>query len=385
MKKLSIRNLGPVVSADLEFGDLTVFVGPQATGKSIALQLFKLAEDAPSVRREFARFNIKLPDGTDFADLYFGEGMAGLFGDDTEIRVDGASRSLDQLRRRGKTGADERVFYIPAQRVLSLREGSTRPFTDYRVGDPFVLREFSEKLHQLFQQELQTGTVFPKPGILKDALRKALSRDVFGGFDLIVDQSRPDKRLVLRHGDSRALPYLVWSAGQREFVPLLLGLYWLMPAGKVSRREQLTTVIIEELEMGLHPSAVVGAMSHCLELMRRGYRVLLSTHSSQVLDVLWALRNIRELGGGYRDVQRALGLKADASARAIAEIGANPEHDLRVYYFSRGQPAQDISGLDPGSSLPAEAGWGGLAEFTGTINDVIAGLASRSVTGASRR
>lgn len=384
MKKLSVRNLGPIVNADLEFGDLTVFVGPQATGKSIALQLFKLAEDAPSIRKEFERFNIKLPDGAEFSDLYFGEGMAGLFGDDTEITVDGVSKSLDQLRRR-RAGADERVFYIPAQRVLSLREGSTRPFTDYRVGDPFVLREFSEKLHQLFQQELQTGTVFPKPGILKAALRRALARDVFGQFDLIVDQSRPDKRLVLKHGDSRALPYLVWSAGQREFVPLLLGLYWLMPAGKVSRREQLTTVIIEELEMGLHPSAVVGAMSHCLELMRRGYRVLLSTHSSQVLDVVWALRSIRDLGGGYRDVQRVLGLKADASSRAISEIGANPKRELKVYYFRRGQGVQDITGLDPGSSSPEEAGWGGLAEFTGAINDVIAGLASRSVAGSPRQ
>ncbi|TXT41347.1 MAG: hypothetical protein FD135_403 [Comamonadaceae bacterium] len=31
---LQIQNLGPIVLADVAFGDLTVIVGPQATGKS---------------------------------------------------------------------------------------------------------------------------------------------------------------------------------------------------------------------------------------------------------------------------------------------------------------------------------------------------------------
>ncbi len=39
----------------------------------------------------------------------------------------------------------ESLFYIPAQRVLTLRDGWPRPFTDYKPGDPFVVREFSEK------------------------------------------------------------------------------------------------------------------------------------------------------------------------------------------------------------------------------------------------
>lgn len=42
---LNLRNLGPIREADLTFGDLTVLTGPQASGKSIALQVLKLAID----------------------------------------------------------------------------------------------------------------------------------------------------------------------------------------------------------------------------------------------------------------------------------------------------------------------------------------------------
>ncbi len=37
-EKLIIRNFGPLKEANIELRDLTVFVGPQATGKSLAAQ-----------------------------------------------------------------------------------------------------------------------------------------------------------------------------------------------------------------------------------------------------------------------------------------------------------------------------------------------------------
>ena len=70
---LNIQNLGQIKEASLSFGDLTVLVGPQATGKSIALQLLKLMVDAGQVQDEMGRYGIdwsgKLPD---FIDAYFG-------------------------------------------------------------------------------------------------------------------------------------------------------------------------------------------------------------------------------------------------------------------------------------------------------------------------
>jgi predicted ATPase len=42
---MTLQQVGPLYHADRTFADLTVLVGPQATGKSIALQFLKLLVD----------------------------------------------------------------------------------------------------------------------------------------------------------------------------------------------------------------------------------------------------------------------------------------------------------------------------------------------------
>ena len=43
--RLQLKNVGQIHDADIEFSDLTVLVGPQATGKSIFLQFLRLLVD----------------------------------------------------------------------------------------------------------------------------------------------------------------------------------------------------------------------------------------------------------------------------------------------------------------------------------------------------
>ena len=74
-ERLAVKNFGQIGNADVRFGDLTVFVGPQATGKSIFLQFLKLVIDAPSIQSEFKRFGIDWEGNLDnLVELYFGEG-----------------------------------------------------------------------------------------------------------------------------------------------------------------------------------------------------------------------------------------------------------------------------------------------------------------------
>lgn len=78
--KLQVNHLGQIKHAQVEFGDLTVFVGPQATGKSILLQLLKLLVDNGPILSELARFNIDWRgEESSFLELYFGEGMSEIF------------------------------------------------------------------------------------------------------------------------------------------------------------------------------------------------------------------------------------------------------------------------------------------------------------------
>ena len=278
--------------------------------------------------------------------------------------------------RKTKSLPTESLFYIPAQRVMSVRDGLTRPFSDYRAGDPFVLRSFSEKLHQLVQTDFANASgLFPKRNRLNDTLRAPLHRHVFGGFELKTEIAQMQRRIVLEGNAGTVLPYLVWSAGQREFVPLLLGFYHLMPPAKVPRREELKWVVIEEPEMGLHPHAITAVLAVVMELRARGYRVCISTHSPHVLDLMWALGFLQDNDGRVSDVLKLLGLQSTNPAKRLADAALGSR--LRVYYFSRGQAVRDISQLDPEADNDAEREWGGLTSLPSAAGEVVASVADR--------
>lgn len=382
VERIRARNIGPIREADIRFGDLTVFVGPQATGKSIFLQILKLLLDKHTIHETMQRFGMAWRrDFAAFLDLYLGEGMSAVWRpEDSRLWLNNARRDTDlgaYASGRRSANACESMFYIPAQRVMSLRDGMTRPFGDYRAGDPFILRDFSDKLHWIVQTEIGLDSdVFPRERRLNTALQRPLVEHIFGGFDLRSDTSGHQSRLVLQRNGNSPLPYSVWSAGQREFVPLLLGLYWLLPPAAAPRRNDVEWVVIEEPETGLHPNAINAVLNLVLELLRREYRVCLSTHSPHVLDMVWALRFLQENDGNARDVTRLLNLPLNPATRGIAKAALN--RLLNTYYFARDGRVRDISELDPGSEDAAQSGWGGLTEFSGHAGDVVAEVASRA-------
>lgn len=380
--QLTVENFGPIARADVQLGDLNVSVGPQASGKSLFWQLLKLLLDAPAIQREFRRYNIDWgKDFKGFLGLYFGEGMEHVLTGKTSVTLDGQARPLERIFDRRRTREEpedaERLFYVPAQRVMALRDGLTRTFQEFRAGDPYVVRDFSDKLHHLVQTEFAKATrLFPQANRLNGHLRKLVDEAFFRGFSLELNRdSTFQKKLVLTQ-DQVQLPFMAWSAGQREFAPLLLGLYWLMPAGAISRRNDLGWVVIEEPEMGLHPRAITAFMALVLELLRRDYRVCLSTHSPHVLDIVWALQVLKKHGGTDREVLRLLGLPSNEQTKRIARSALSKS--ISVNYFKPGIGSVDISGLDPGSEVEDEQGWGGLGEFTARVGDVVAEVVARA-------
>lgn len=383
MPTLGIQAVGQIRRAELEFGDLTVLVGPQATGKSIALQLLKLIVDTGSVQAELRRHGLewsgRLPE---LFDIYLGEGMRSVWGPASQVTWQGKPVDLSRVAERARKAVDEKLFFIPAQRVIALRDGWPRPFTDYTAGDPFAVREFSERLRLLMEKEFLKGdSLFPRKNRLKEAYRALLNEHLFGGYELKIDKARLQKRLVLGAHDD-PLPFMVWSAGQREFIPLLLGLYWLMPPGKTARRGALEWVVIEEPEMGLHARAISVVLLLVLELLGRGYRVCLSTHSPQVLDMVWALNHVRSHG---RPDDLLDLFEAPQSPAMKALVAAVWRKKTRVYHFDRPSGlVRDISALDPDAREAGEANWGGLAEFSGRANDIVARVMAGARRGGSR-
>lgn len=375
-----VENFGPIKHADIAFGSLTVFVGPQATGKSILLQLLKLLEDTPYIKKEFSRAGVDWSGKfSDFLDVYFGEGMHSAWSDKTSIEKNGAKVDLPRRVDEKRPHRRESMFFIPAQRVLALRDGWPSAFNYYDASTPFTLREFSEHLRLLMSDFGAEGTLFPVPRRLKAEFRDLLQEHIFPGFDLKIDTQRAQKRLVLTSTQEGggSLPVAVWSAGQREFVPLLLGLYWLMVPAKAPRRTGLNWAVIEELEMGLHARAIAIVMLMVFELMARGYRVCISTHSPQVLDAVWALRRLRENGATAAELLGVFDVKPTPGMLELA--GKVMKRQVKVYYFDRtGGTTRDISALNPNSEEQSESGWGGLSEFSGRANEAVARAVANS-------
>lgn len=377
--KLTARNFGPVKQADLEFGDLTVLVGPQATGKSLLLQSLKLGLDHDAVRATMVRNGIPWParkEGWgDFLQQFYGEGMEGLWAADTFLKV-GSTVIEPKLihRTTWDRQAAPSVLYIPAQRALVMPDGFPKAFRDVSTDTPYSVREFSDTLHRSLQTA-SSESLFPTNAKLDARYRRQLDSAIFhGGHVAVTSTGRRRYEMTMTTPSGSRLPSIAWTAGQREFVPLLLALYPALPAGHHSKESSIDWIIIEEPEMGLHPQAIVVTMFLVLELIQRGYRVALSTHHPVVIDVLWAIRSLRSMGeAGCAHLLKSLGVTQYPKSKQIATEALKAK--IRVFALAQddadGATAHDISELDPGAASQLEQGWGGLTEFSAAFADAV--------------
>ena len=383
MKNLKLTSLGQIPEADITFGDLTVFVGEQASGKSILLQLVKLILDAGDITQTLKKHGFDWhAELKNFLSLYFGEGMDGIWNNaSTQITVDDEGFELDEvLSRKGKKKA-ESLFLIPAQRVMTLKDGWPRAFTDYAIGDPYGVKQFSEHLRLFLETSLgmSEDVIFPKAHRMNKTIRDAIGGRIFGGAQVKLDRSGLRKRIILDI-EGNQLPFMVWSTGQREFVPLLLGLDQLMPSGGARKKNNINWVVIEEPEMGLHPKAISALLTVFLELMRRGYKVIVSTHSSQILELIWAIRFIAKSNAAPTRLRQLLDLNANAYSKDLTETILN-QKTFKTYYFSRQESivsVKDISTLDAEDPDEAVSDWGGLTLFSTKSADIVTRAVSES-------
>jgi hypothetical protein len=380
IERLEIRHFAQIAQADVELGDLTVLVGPQATGKSLALQLLKLCLDGPRVRHELADNGFTWSKTDEFIERVFGEGMKAR-SRSTRVRFRSRTLSISDLAwDEGRSASSDKLFYIPAQRALTIAGGWPDAFRAGPPGTPYVVRRFSEGLADVLRRAGPGARLFPLDSKLKGALRDMINEAFFHDARLELHTIRGQIELRLAIGKD-LLPAMAWTAGQREFVPLLVALYALLPGGKKTKEEAVDWIVLEEPEMGLHPKAILAVMLLVLELLARGYKVILSTHHPLVLDVVWGLRRIQE-GKKHGQMVRVLEMFGQEEAwRSLHGIAAAAvEKQYRVTHFDfteNGVETTDISELDPGSDDETMGGWGGLSGLSGRIGDVVAEAVSR--------
>lgn len=379
---LTVKNFAQLEEVVLPLADLVVMVGPQAMGKSLVLELLKLAIDRNRIVRVLKQHGFTWDRPEDFAALYLGGGFENSWTARTQVRYDGEDLTLHDVARSRTYKGEDSVFYIPAHRTLAIAEGWPRSFTQYQVDTPYVARRFSEELLTSLNQGLVgKGKIFPHDRRLKDAFRRLIDEAVFHGATLKLDVSGMRKQFVLEYEQTASLPFMAWTAGQREFTPLLLGLYHLLPpGGSPPKRSNVQWAIIEEPEMGLHPKAIVAVMAVILDLLARGYKVALSTHSPTVLEVIWGMSRLKGIADGPARLCKMMGLP-ERDQSVLKTAGEALKRSYSVVHVQHGPGgrviSKDISHLNPGAADEREWEWGGLIGFSAKVNEMVASVRAR--------
>jgi predicted ATPase len=380
MENLKVKSFGPINEAEIKFGDLTLLVGPQASGKSILLQLLKLLLDKNNIKRNLEQYSIIWGKDQDkILDHYFGEGMHKIWQEQSEIELDDKPfhKSFLLSTKTGRIGKtkknEENLFYIPAQRILSVADGRPKNFMEFDTSTPYVLRQFSETLRQLLQNGMdKKDAVFPIDQRLKKPLRESFNDSIFHDGKVVIDEKTGQKKLKLEV-DGMSIPFITWSAGQKEFLPLLMGFYWLCPSSKVSKKDEYKYVVIEEPEMGLHPQAIKSVILQILDLLSREYKVIISTHSPVLLEFAWAFNLLKKSNIGDNALIELFELSKTAPIKKLFENLLSTK-TINTFYFSRENEkvfVKDITSLDAGSEDQAISEWGGLSHFSGKVTDIV--------------
>ena len=135
LERFQLRSIAQIECTDIAFGDFTVFVGPQASGKSILLQFVKLVLDTGYIHDQLRKHGIDWDsDYLQFLDVYLGQGMHRIWhAEKSEILCNGKSIAIETLATPHRRSAVSRVFYIPAQRVPLTRKYTIVPMA---IGIP---------------------------------------------------------------------------------------------------------------------------------------------------------------------------------------------------------------------------------------------------------
>lgn len=381
---LKISNFGPIRYADIKFGNLTFLIGQQASGKSLSLELLKLIIDKKHIISTLRNYNYILnkADAKNILDCYFGEGLSGLFRKDTSVVWNDYSFSPQDLlntlsKQKASETYQESVFYVPAQRILTIADGRPKNFMEYDTSNPYVLRRFSEILRVFMQSGLRNpDTIFPMRTRLKGAVKRSITDTIFHKAKVVLDKTGEQRKMKLEIDDMR-IPFMAWSAGQREFMPLLLAIYCLSgPPTQVINKRDYRWVIIEEPEMGLHPRAIQSVLLEMIELVQNGYQVIVSTHSTTFLEFVWAFNNLKSIDteNFKRSMCEMFDINVDTTAASLFE--KLQDKSIKTYYSAKRGIAEnvtfsDISTLDAFSEDKDISEWGGLSSFAGKSSEIV--------------
>ena len=341
MRTLRVTNFSCITDAVLELGNLTVIVGPQASGKSVLCKLtyffMNLLRDQVTVIAESKNiegFKDRIRES--FIEWFpvsaWGERVFNLSFEAGRYTI-----KLTRTSHNSKAKDNFRITLSPAfeqffgdlsnsfQKIVEKSGGSENDYTAEYGYQVFLLSEEAKKRQVAllgdddfdFQSFVPAGRAFFtsmgktvlafEHGDALDPLMRSFASS-YTSLKQFMSQNRSsihfdDDALVrtliggeiwlngskeyVRTSDSRKIPFSALSSGQQEILPLLLTLF---PSGKSAfrrgRKQSVSKrfVYIEEPEAHLFPSAQSVLVSSLVSLMPSSVGdMVLTTHSPYVL------------------------------------------------------------------------------------------------------
>ena len=109
--------------------------------------------------------------------------------------------------------------------------------------------------------------------------------------------------------------------------------------------------------------------------MKAGYKLIVSTHSSVMLEFVWALENLRQLQTSLfkQAMCELFSIKENTTVASLFD--RLEEKEVRAFYFSqkghKGVISTDITSLDLFSDNIDISEWGGLSSFSGKASEIV--------------
>ncbi len=303
----------------LRIAPLTVFIGPQGTGKSLISQLLYFFHDAKYLLSHY--FNQESPDATVrkvVEGIRAGEltnRALASFLTTTNVRVEHISHDTARkitfyksnrkinpnaafrkeidiwfqqlLKDRSSSGnIFARALFVPAERTFYSRFTNADPAVLGSRALPITMREFSKALSisaNISQAWQSKEKAMPRE---VEQIRDLVKADL-GGQAIIAKRGRYARQWQwLPANSQQPLEIEMASSGQMGTWPLVVTMQALFG---LPVHERPRFIHIEEPETHLHPAAQVAVVKMLAFLINQGFKIVVTTHS---LEILYALNNL---------------------------------------------------------------------------------------------
>jgi AAA15 family ATPase/GTPase len=287
MEKLSIKNFGPIVQADIDLKRINVFIGPQGSGKSTIAKVISAFRSYNKLKTEWNEHDFI----TKLKDDY---GLASFFKEGTNI----ALKSSDG------------EFAIGKQDELSMvMEDATSYYTlpdsVYIPTERVLVPLISENTFLFIREKVFIQKYITDFGILFQNARKVIKEQTIDFLDGVtyyyddnIDKVKLKTGKTIRLSES--------SNGIQTTLPLLLAIRFLAEqVGKKNAKK--ISIAIEEPELSLFPATQTELHKFILEMITPlNYYLTITTHSPYTLTTVNNLIYAYQVGQKDKNVNEII-------------------------------------------------------------------------------